>query len=181
VLAVGAVFTGYAGVHMQGGGFLGIFGIEGSFQHFLEPVFASTFAAAHQTAEMHGHWETYGLMYISSAIAFVGLWVAWQLYVKRPWLAPLTRSAAGGVYDVLSHKYYVDELYDAAIVRPLRRLGDFCFAVDSYFIDTLVWMVTAIPRGLGFILRGMHGGSLQGYGVSMGAGLAIILIWMLLS
>jgi len=167
-----------------GGGFLGIFGVEGSFHQFLEPVFASTFAVAHnghEAAATHGHWTTYGLMYISSAIALVGLWFSWQWYVKRPWLAPLTRSAAGGVYEVLSHKYYVDELYGAAIVRPLRRLGGFCYAVDSYFIDALVWLATALPRGLGLILRGMHGGSLQGYGVSMAAGLAILVIWMLLT
>ena len=46
VLAIGAVFAGYAGVHMESGGFLGVFGVEGAFQHFLEPVFASTFAIA---------------------------------------------------------------------------------------------------------------------------------------
>ena len=61
VLSIGAIFAGYVGVEVFGKGFHG----------FLEPVFASTFAAAsHVAAGGHpGFWANYGLM-IVSGVAF---------------------------------------------------------------------------------------------------------------
>ena len=84
-------------------------------------------------------------------------------------------------HRVLFNKYYVDEVYDAGIVRPLRGGGRLCFGIDEYVVDGLIWLVTAIPRALAYLLRGLQGGALQGYGVSMAAGLAIIVVVVLLT
>jgi hypothetical protein len=76
---------------------------------------------------------------------------------------------------VLLNKYYVDEGFDWLIVRRLRRLGQLFDVVDRLLIDGLVWLVTAVPRLLGLTLQGLQRGSLQGYGVTMAAGFALLL------
>jgi NADH-quinone oxidoreductase subunit L len=189
ILAVGAVFAGYVGVHFAGGGFLGFLEPGGAFHRFLEPV-VEPYAAlqghhevAHAGGAEHGifaaiahHW----LMYLSAFIAIVGAWVAYVFYVSRPWIPHVIRSTYGEAYRVLRNKYYVDEAYDKAFVRPLRESGVAAFRFDEFVIDGLLWVITAVPRLVGYIFRGMQGGALQGYGLGMAAGLAIMILLALL-
>jgi len=171
VLSVGAIGAGYLGTGVTGR----------AFHHFLEPVFASTFAANNPVgAVVHGaqghasFWSTYGLMIFSGALAIAGILTAYVLYVRETWIAPLTRASFPKTYQVLWNKYYVDEIYDRLIISPSKKAGRFCVGLDDYLIDGLIWLVTAIPRGLGYVVRVLQGGALQGYGVSMIVGLALI-------
>ncbi len=61
-------------------------------------------------------------------------------------------------------------------MRPLRGLGNLLFGVDRIGVDGLVWLVTAIPRGLGFVVRELQRGAIQGYGLAMAFGIALMLI-----
>jgi len=47
-------------------------------------------------------------------------------------------------------------------------------------IDGLVWAVSAVPRVLGFIIRPLQNGMIQSYGVTMTAGMAVIvlIVWL---
>jgi len=231
VLSLGAVFSGYVGVHVEKGGFVGIFAPEEDFAHpksslhymlseVTEPFHVVHGAEGHGGSEGHGgaehaladvahgakahkavgahdavahaedahasggffaaimhHW----MMYLSALIAIAGIFVAWVFYVKRPWIPQLFRSSAPEAYDVLLNKYYVDEGYDKAIVQPLRKAGVGCFRIDVFVIDGLIWVITAIPRLIGAIARSLQGGAMQGYGLTMAAGLGIILMIALLS
>ncbi len=87
--------------------------------------------------------------------------------------------AAAGLFRVLHNKYFVDEGYDRAVVRPLRQAGRGLFGVDRFVIDGLVWLVTAVPRGLAFLLQGLQRGAIQGYGLVMAIGIGLILILVL--
>jgi NADH-quinone oxidoreductase subunit L len=188
VLAIGAVFAGFFGVHVEGGGFLGFLEPGGALHRFLEPV-VQPFAAAHGHAaaghapevaeEAHGvlaaiahHWP----MYLSSLIAIGGIVVAYVFYVSRPWIPHVLRTTYAQAHLTLRHKYYVDEAYDAAFVRPLWESGRVFFRIDEFVIDGLLWVITAIPRLIGYVFRGLQQGAMQGYGLSMAAGLAIIII-----
>ncbi len=119
-------------------------------------------------------------MYASAGLAIFGILIAYALYVDSPMLAMVVQRIFPSTHRILAHKYYVDELYDRWIVSPLHRLGRFCYGVDEYFIDSLVWLVTAVPRVLGLILRTMQRGALQGYGASMMLGLAVIMVLVLM-
>ena len=58
------------------------------------------------------------------AAAAVGLTFAVVLYIQSPELVTRLRSTFAGLYRLLKDKYFVDEIYDALIVRPLvRALG----------------------------------------------------------
>lgn len=187
LLSVGAIFAGYAGVSIHTGGFVGIFEPHGWFHHFLEPVtepfraFDVEHAAASHAehSAFVGHLLHYGLMYTSSALAFIGIMVAYWMCLDSPMLAAVTRRAFPRAYEVLYNKYYVDEACIRWIVDPLKKAGRICVGVDNFVIDGFVWLVTAVPRGLAWGLRGMQQGALQGYAASMVVGLALLLVIVL--
>jgi len=180
VLSIGAVLAGYAGVTIGADGFLGAFEPHGAFHHFLKPVFAPAVHAGEIVAAAEhggGHW----LMWLSAAIAAGGIAVAWYFYIKRPAIPLAIAFASGAVYRLLFNKYYVDEAYDLVIVRPLRRFGEWCHGIDRYFINGLLWMIAAVPRAIGFGLKGWQRGSMQGYALGMIVGLLVILWWVLVA
>jgi len=175
ILALGAVVAGYAGVEATGRGF----------HHFLAPVFEHTFVANNPThvaahgaaaALEPGFWAHYGLMIVSGALAVLGILAAYAIYVQNTWLAGLIKASAPRSYRTLWNKYYVDELYDVGVVEPARQTGRVCVGLDDYLIDGLIWLVTAIPRAIGYMLRTMQSGLIQGYAFSMVAGIAIIVL-----
>ena len=171
VLSVGALGAGYFGVGGQ------------PFHTFLSPVFEHTFVAnnpvgGHGVAAHGGFWADYGLLIFSGALSIVGIIAAYVLYVKQPRIPGLVRSSAPDAYQALWNKYYVDELYDLGVVEPTRQTGRVCVGFDDYFIDGLVWLVTAVPRGLAYALRGLQSGAIQGYALSMVAGMTIIVLWV---
>jgi len=177
LLAVGAIGAGYVNVHPQGGGFLGFLEPGGAFEGFLHPAVAPFAAAGHHASPENGGGHM--LMYLSGLLAVVGIGVAWWVYVRRPDLADGLARMSPQAYDLSYNKYYVDEMYDAGVVKPLRGSGKLAFGIDEYLIDGLIWLVTAVPRLLAFALKGLQSGSLQGYAVTMAAGFAIILLLVL--
>ncbi len=93
---------------------------------------------------------------ISMTLALSGIVLAWLVYGWKPLKAgqsdPLARWL-GPVYTVLEHKYYFDELYMAAFVRPALWLADFFAHFDRGVIDRIVNWVGAFGRWLATTLR----------------------------
>jgi NADH-quinone oxidoreductase subunit L len=111
-LAVLTVVGGWIGwPHFLGGGNL--------LERWLEPVFAAAAAApGAEPAPAHPGLE-WPLALAATGIAVAGLLLGWWVYSRRASLADAWRRVAGGVpYRVLANKYFVDEAYDAALVRP---------------------------------------------------------------
>ena len=59
------------------------------------------------------------LMALSSVIAVGGIGIAWYFFRAKPAAADAVAERAGGLRTLLVNKYYVDEVYDAAIVQPI--------------------------------------------------------------
>ena len=60
------------------------------------------------------------LMAVSSAIALAGIGLAAFIWLKRREIADAMARSYAGLYRLLLNKYYVDEVYDAAVVQPIR-------------------------------------------------------------
>jgi NADH-quinone oxidoreductase subunit L len=120
-------------------------------------------------------------MYFSAGIAMWGIFTAWFFYRRRPTIPMAIALAFEPAYRLLYNKYYVDEMYDAVFVRPLRWFGAFCYGLDRFFINGLLWVISAIPRAIGYGLKRWHQGALQGYALGMTAGVLILLWWMLVA
>lgn len=86
-------------------------------------------------------------------------------------------SAIGPVQKVLEHKYYVDEFYAAAILRPIAKFSNWCADVmDKLAIDGAVNGIGNGAKKLGQRLRTVQDGDVQSYALVMAVGLAVIMV-----
>jgi len=119
------------------GGFVGIpevFAANGHhLNNFLEPVFRdSNKILAHHSLT---HSTEYALMAVSVVGAVIGLVIAWKKFAAYQ----KTDSAESGLGKLLANKWYVDELYNSIIVKPMYALGNFLNnVVEKKGIDGLV-------------------------------------------
>ena len=79
-------------------------------------------------------------------------------------------------HKLLTNKYYVDEFYDAAIVRPLRATARFLHrVVDVGIVDGIVRRVAWLFGATGNEVRRVQNGDIQTYVTALVVGLAVIL------
>jgi len=121
-------------------------------EHWLEPMTAP--AAAFFRLDMpHGQTEFF-LVSAAVAIGAVGLVVGWWATLRRRTLPAAEAPADTGLARVLHRKYYVDEIYDAIIVRPVVWLSRVVLwkGVDQGVVDGAAVNGTAkLSRGLGWL------------------------------
>jgi NADH-quinone oxidoreductase subunit L len=119
-----------------------------------------------------------GLAVVSVAVAGAGALLAAWLYVWKPELPARIRAALGGLHRVVANKYYVDEIYDAAIVRPTVSLSENVLyrGIDVGLIDGAAVNGSArLVRGLASgVLRHFQSGLAQGYLFLMVLGTLVI-------
>jgi NADH-quinone oxidoreductase subunit L len=85
-----------------------------------------------------------------------------------------------GLHRLLLHKYYVDELYDRVIVKPLLALSHWCAAsFDAGVIDGAVNGVASLVAGAATRLRRLQTGFVMNYALSMLVGVVALLGWVL--
>ena len=118
----------------------------------------------------------YLLMAGSVAVALCGIGLAYYLYRVRPEKPKAIAEAAPGLYDTVLHKYYVDEIYDAAFVRTIVNGSVWLWeAFDDLFIDGIVNGVAALVRGVGGGLRRIQTGFVGNYAFSVLLGAVALL------
>ena len=180
----------------------GWIGIGGRFEHFLAPVFhvpafrevsillpQSNQSArdvseylAHQTAgEAAGTGTETLLMLISVGAAFLGLFLAWTLYFRRPQLPARIAASLGGLYQAVAHKYYIDELYAILFVKPLvdGSTAILWHGVDQNVIDAAVNDSADAARHVSDNVRHMQSGNLRSYAGWVAAGGAVVIAYMI--
>jgi NADH-quinone oxidoreductase subunit L len=117
------------------------------------------------------------LMLVSSIIAIVGIGLAWYFFIRRPAAADAVAASAAPLHRLLLHKYYVDEAYDAVIVRPIKRLstGVLWKGVDAGLIDGAVNGAGAFVGAGSSVLRRWQTGSVRVYAASVFVGVVTVL------
>jgi NADH-quinone oxidoreductase subunit L len=121
-------------------------------ESWLEPVTAAGSAFA-RVALPHGSTELF-LVGGAVLVGVVGLALGYRMTLARRIPTAHDAPEDTGVARVLNRKYYVDELYDAAIVRPLVRLSRSVLwkGVDQGVIDGAAVNGSArLSRGLGWL------------------------------
>jgi NADH-quinone oxidoreductase subunit L len=195
VLAIGSIVAGWVGIpHAIGGG--------NRIEAFLEPSFE-----AHQTAPANPEFQVVqgrpgeprvelpaqpagegdagterSLMILSSGLALAGIGLAAYFWLRHRPAAARTARSATPVYTLLLNKYYVDEIYDAVIVQPIKGLSTLLLwrGLDAGLIDGTVNGVGALVRGTSSSLRRLQTGSIRAYAASLFLGVVVILGWYLL-
>ena len=159
VLAIGSVVAGYVG-------------LGGRFEHFLEPAFNV------QTTEVaaEGGVET-TLMIVSIIVAFAGIGIATYFFLMNSRAASAMAARFAGLKLLVQNKYYVDEVYDATVVQPIRIVSEDALwkTVDARVIDGAVNGVAQTVGGSSQILRRIQTGSVRAYAASLFFGVVLIL------
>jgi NADH-quinone oxidoreductase subunit L len=191
LLAIGSVAAGYIGVpHALGG--------SNHIEAFLEPSFSApatlaegmpSHAAspvardeAHAPAEAHGA-EHAGaaveltLMVTSIVIALIGIGLATLVWLTRPQTAAVIAARVPWVHRLLLNKWYVDELYDATIVQPVKHGSSTGLwkGVDVGLIDGAVNGTGSLVRGSAAGLRLAQSGSVRTYAAAFFIGTVILI------
>jgi NADH-quinone oxidoreductase subunit L len=165
VLAIGSVVAGFIGI--PGRNVLG---------EWLAPAFAAP-GAALEAAAHDDSWLEVTLMLVSTAIAISGIALATLFYLKRRELADFVSRRFWTVHRLLLNKYYVDELYDAAIVHPVRIASQegLWRGFDVKVLDGAVNGAGSIVVGGAWLLRRLQTGSVRAYASSLFLGVVLIL------
>jgi NADH-quinone oxidoreductase subunit L len=148
-----------------------------SFARFLEPVFPTS--APHEIAHRTEFWMGMGAF----GVASLGIAVAWWLYLRNPELPARLALRAGVLHRVLSNKFWIDELYDRALVRPLVMLSDEVLyrGIDAGVIDGagVNGPARAVHSFTSDILKYLQTGLAQGYMLVMVLGGVVLIGWLL--
>jgi NADH-quinone oxidoreductase subunit L len=146
-----------------------------AFGRFLAP------ATGHAHLGEHGVAAELVLMTVATVIAVAGAVIAYVFYVRMPGLPLILAWRLGAVYRTLSNKYWVDEIYDALIVRPYVRFSNFLWrGVDQAVIDGAVNGTAATVVVNGQLWRRVQDGDVQHYAVIfLGGALAVLSYYLL--
>jgi len=117
------------------------------------------------------------LMAVSVAAALGGIAIAAFFFLKNKRAAEEMANRFGGVHRVLEHKYYVDDIYDAAIVQPILIVSreGLWKILDVRVIDGAVNGVAEIVAGSSGLLRRFQTGSVRAYAQALLLGVVLIL------
>ena len=169
ILAIGSVLAGYIGVpHALGG--------HNTLGEWLAPSFAGP-GASHDTGGEVDSSTELALMGVSSAIAVLGIGIAWFLWTRRRDIVAHLSQRFAGLHKLLLNKYYVDELYDAAVVQPVKVISRDALwrGFDVAVIDGAVNGTGTIVAGSAWLLRRLQTGSVRAYAGSVFLGVVLIL------
>lgn len=177
ILAFLSLFGGYVGIPQ-------IFSGEGGnlFEKWLSPVY--------KTAEekiihfsVHSHYEEILLMAASVIFALSAIYFALYIYAKKPSIAKTISERFKSFYNILLNKYYVDEIYETAIVKPIQAGSEKVLwkFTDSMIIDGIVNGSAKLIDIISSRIRKIQTGVAQFYAVVMMAGIALVLLWIILS
>jgi len=118
------------------------------------------------------------LMVVALGIGALGIALAWMLYGRgpTPTVKKLVEGPLAGAYEASKNKLWVDEIYDAVIVRPFKTIARGLFEiVDRFIIDTVVVNGAAFVVGLfGRLARWFQNGSVQRYLAGLVVGAALV-------
>jgi NADH-quinone oxidoreductase subunit L len=169
------------------GGFIGIpaifAGENGNlFERWLEPVFKSANTKM-MTYGVHSNLEEIALMSITVIGTAISIYFARYVYLKNPRFALNVSTKFKGLYDLLLNKYFVDELYDAAIVNPIAKGSDrFLWRfTDVAVIDGFVNGTASLIIFISGKIRKIQTGVTQFYAVIMMLGIVIAMFWIIMS
>jgi NADH-quinone oxidoreductase subunit L len=166
------------------------------FDKFLSPVFAAYAPAQGDTvtrvlnpellppdytAPSAGMDLLHALTGMPVIIALLGLLLAWWFYIKSPETPKKLAQSVRGLYTLVLHKYYIDELYNAVIVQPLLWISTnvLWHVIDEGAIDGTVNGIGRGMRESGAHVRQIQSGNARSYATWVVIGAVGVTVLML--
>ncbi|MBI2871987.1 MAG: NADH-quinone oxidoreductase subunit L [Chloroflexi bacterium] len=127
--------------------------------------------------ETHPQKTSLGVAVVSMLVALGGIGLAWAMYGTRVLSPQRVGRALRPLHTLLTQRYYMDHLYERAIVSRGFYKGA-CQALEKFddnFVDRAVNMVGWFSRNTGHSVRRLQTGQVQLYGVGIVLGIIVIL------
>jgi len=168
ILAFFSIVAGYVGLPV-------VLGEKANlFSRFLDPVI-------HPGTETHlsisAEWL---LILVSVAVALCGIYIAYVFYLKSPRTPHRIVARFPKIYKLLYNKYYVDEVYNAAIVKPLVNGSQVVY--DKFDLKVIDGTIDATATATGFagkVLSLFQSGLVKDYALAILLGVVIFLGYLL--
>jgi NADH-quinone oxidoreductase subunit L len=107
-------------------------------------------------------------MVISLAVALAGITTAWRIYLAAPEVSTKIRNSLRWIHKVLFNKYYVDEIYDNTVVKPvIGGARGLWHGIDEPVIDGGVNGLAKIVALGSAVLSWVQAGKVQLYALSV--------------
>jgi NADH-quinone oxidoreductase subunit L len=154
------------------GGLVGFPIIKGAnkFKEFLAPAITPLVHEVHAPA-----WFEITMMVFSMAVAAAGIYMAYKFYIAKPALPEKVTEKIPVIYDLVYNKYYVDEIYDATVVEPIKNGSEFLWhGVDENIIDGAVNGSATTVGWLSSHLRKLETGFVQSYALAILIGAVLV-------
>ena len=168
ILAVLAVIGGWVGIPAALGG-------HNEFEHFLDPVFATTgsFAIDHVSAD--GLERT--LAIVSLLTAALGFYIAYRFYFRRPGTAAEIAKKYEPAYSLVEHKFWLDEIYGRVLITPLLAISRILLngLIDGGIVQGTGSGLAASTRGAGALVRRIQSGNIRSYAGWLALGAAAVI------
>jgi NADH-quinone oxidoreductase subunit L len=167
ILAVLSFIGGWVGIPLVLGG-------HNEIEHFLGPVFNP---AEHVAEHITSRGAEPVLALISVLAAALGFYFAYVLYYRKPGTAAALAQRFKPLYNLLDHKYWVDEIYGRLIVSPLLMLSRVVLGglVDGLIVQGTGATLAGSTRGLGWLARRMQSGNIRSYAGWLALGAAVVI------
>jgi NADH-quinone oxidoreductase subunit L len=143
--------------------------------HWLAPAVVSP---AHTPESAHEAGTEAGLMALAVAIALTGIGLAWLMYRRREGMAARAAAALGPLYRLVRNLYWVDELYEALVIRPFYVLCRWSERFDRFVIDGLVNASGFTMDFTGQVIKLFQTGYVRHYALLFLAGVVAILFYL---
>ncbi|MBI1798590.1 MAG: NADH-quinone oxidoreductase subunit L [Candidatus Eisenbacteria bacterium] len=170
VLAVLSAVGGWVGMPFQAGGH--------AFERWLRPVFEGGPAFAPARELSHG--TEWALVAVSVTAGVIGILTALRLYLQSPQTATSLASRYASLRTLLVNKYWIDELLDAAVVRPFGAFSGWLWRFwDVVIVDGTVNAVGYALEGASAVLRLFQTGFVGTYALFLALGVAAMLLHFL--
>jgi NADH-quinone oxidoreductase subunit L len=163
------------------GGFLGlpeVFSEKHLLHEYLSPIlsFPTSFS---KEAVSHGF--EIGLMVSFVVVLSALIFVAYKRFTNRDNVPSLYENEFSSSQKLAFNKFYVDELYDKLIVKPLYALSDLFYKIiDIKFIDGIVNSVQRVVNAGSQQVRLVQTGYVGFYIFAMVFGIIAILVFNLI-
>ena len=124
--------------------------------------------------------EDITLMGFSVAAGVVGILVAYVMYVAKPALADSVAANMKGLYTLVYNKYFVDEVYDRMLVKPVVGGSRMLLwrGADVGLIDGIANGIGSRARDIGGILRLLQSGNIRSYATWVVFGSVLLIVAM---
>ncbi len=156
------------------GGVLGLpefWGMTNWMHHHLDSIIV------HKNPSVLNHEKEWVLMILATTAALATIFFAYMVYMKNRILPEANDSKLTGIKKLIYNKYYIDELYEAVIRKPLDTLSEVFKYVDTKVIDSIVDGVGTSVTGMSSLVRKAQTGHIGFYIFGMVLGIIAILFY----